>query len=321
MTARRLAVQAVAFALGLALLGWAIALALAPENRRGLEQLKEASPLLAGAVVGLAAASVALNGLIFWVTARPLHRLPCGEVLAVNALATLLAFLPFKLSVVARVAIHRRRDRMPYRALVAWLAATAGLSLATLVVLTAAAMWRRHIDMAWAGAVAAGLAVLVAAAYAGGRLAASRARLDALTLGAGAIGRSVPTVVSHVALRLADVTAQAGRFALVAAALGYPLTFDGAVILASVYFVVGVVSPAGNIGVREGAVFGLGHVVSSLGLGPGELAQIALVVTAGEVVSQLTLGTAAGLWLRPDRLVSARRHPPAGPDGVGSPPT
>ena len=53
----------------------------------------------------------------------PVQRLRTLDVVAVNAIATLLNYLPFKLSVISRIVIHNRRDGVPLGKIVGWLAA------------------------------------------------------------------------------------------------------------------------------------------------------------------------------------------------------
>jgi hypothetical protein len=60
----------------------------------------EAAPGPVALLFGCSLATLALNGLIFWVVLLPEKRLRVSDTLAtVNAFATMLAYLPFKLSV------------------------------------------------------------------------------------------------------------------------------------------------------------------------------------------------------------------------------
>jgi hypothetical protein len=102
----RLCVQALGFVLALVLLGWCIRAALSEENREQLERLGNASAGQVLLLLGLSAATLLLNGLLFWVTLRPVQRVPVVDHLATNALATFLALLPFKLGTLVRVAIN-----------------------------------------------------------------------------------------------------------------------------------------------------------------------------------------------------------------------
>src|SRR5205823_14123082 len=53
-------------------------------------------------------------------------------------------------------------------------------------------------------------------------------------------------------LRTSDLLVQAARFALAAKVVGVEMTWEGAILIATAFFVIGVMSPAGNLGTREG---------------------------------------------------------------------
>ena len=59
-----------------------------------------------------------------------LKRLGAIEIIAVNSLCTFLAVLPFKISVLARAAIHHKRDGVTFRQIVAWFAGITVMGLA-----------------------------------------------------------------------------------------------------------------------------------------------------------------------------------------------
>jgi len=303
----RLALQVLGMVVSLGLLVWAASLALTPENQESLARLRQAPAHLALALVALVLASVVLNGVIFQTILAHTHRLGALHLVAVTGIATLLAFLPFKLSLLARVFIHRRRDGLRYRVLIAWLASVGGLSVCVLGPATLASLWRAQLDALWfAGAVVAP-AALLALAVAVARRVRTIPALHAVTLGSAEYATSVPRVATLGALRLTDLASMALRFAIAAQILGIDLTASEAVVAASVYFITGLLSPSGNLGAREGAVTGVGFLPAIDA--SRELALIALTVTAAEIVGALIAGALGALYERPDRLIAA----PAGP--------
>lgn len=325
----RLGVQIAGFALGLALLGWCVSLALSEPNRAGLERLRQASWGDVSLLLALSALSLVLNGLIFWATLRPARELSPADVTATNALATFLAYLPFKISLITRALVHNRRDHLPIVTIGAWMAAVAAVLAAVVGPLIVATSWRGRIDGAWAGAGIGGAAaclaggVLLARMFAGAR---GQARLQRLAPGparrllharawehlhAGFAMLASPRWVGLSAgLRAADVAVQAARFAIAARIIGSPISADEALLFSLAYFVIGVVSPSGMLGVREGGTTLLAKlmaVTASEGY-----AVIALLVTVSEAVVNLAGAACAIAWLRPDRLMRGIRGRRAG---------
>jgi len=307
---RRLALQAAAAVASIALLVWAASLALTPENQDRLRGLADAPPHLVAALVALVVASVVLNGAIFQVVLGHTTRLGVLYVSAVTAMATLVAYAPFKLSLLLRAFIHRRRDRLRYKTLVAWFAATAGLSLCVLVPATLASMGRASLDATWALGTLAAPALLLALAVVVARRVRTVRALHAVTLGAADYAVSPARVAAVGLLRLADLASMAARFWIAAHILGIGFTPADAVFASAVYFVTGILSPSGNLGAREGAVTGVGFlpVVTSAS---GDLALVALTVTAAEILGALLAAAAGFLYVRPDRLLAALPESPA----------
>lgn len=340
----RLAVQLLGFLIGLGLLGWCITLALAPENRQQFQELRNASALQIGGLLALSLAYVVVNGLIFWIVLRPARRLPVLDVLAVNGIATFLTYLPFKLSAVVRVAIHNRRDRVPLLTIGSWFVATAVLMLIALGPAALAAVVWRQIDFVWLGLTALGQLALGAALLAAARafrgdsgqsrlaVLVAKLRVRALNRALGSRAwsnvhsgfdmlSSPQTVAGAIALRLMDVAVQAARFALAAAILGVPLSFDQALLISLAYFMIGILSPVGVLGAREAGATGTAAVLfaaagADLSESAAQIAPVALFVSATEGVV-LLFGAAAGVaWLRPDRLLKVRA---ASDDQTGAP--
>lgn len=340
----RLLVQVVGFCIGLALLGWAVTMALG--NKAQLERLLDASPQQIAMLLGLSLATLIINGLIFWAVLLPVRRVRILDMQAVNGIATSLTYLPFKLSALVRVAIHNRRDHVPLLTIGSWFAAIAILMLAAVGPAALAAWWFRGIGAAWLVVTLLGQCSLVvilvyaARAFRGtegqlrlarlagmlrvpllNRLLSSRAWTN---LHAGFDMIASPGVsAGATALRLADLVVHVARFWVAATVLGVDLPIDQILFISLGYFLVGVLSPFGVLGAREGGAIGVAAALYGGEL--GDVAGVALLVTATETVVYL-FGAAAGLaWLRPDRLLRVNRaqreaiaalHQPAAPSGV-----
>lgn len=307
-TPARLIVQALGFTLGIALLLWCVSLAFSDANREELAKLARAPARLVAALLGLAALSAVFNAAAFWTAARPVHRLPFAGCLAVNFVASFLAFLPFKLSLLARVALHRRGDGMAYKDIVAWLAAFMAMSLATLLPLLAATVWRGRFDVLWALAAAGGVVACNALGVLLGRLAERRRWLATLSMGSWRVVRHPGAVAACAAWKLADTAVHAARFAVVAAIFEKPLSLTDAALYSQAYFLIGSASPVGMLGMREGGV--------TLLAGPDardEIARFALTISAAEAAALGVCAIAALLWLGPRSLLRGRTPRPASP--------
>ncbi len=324
----RAAVQVIGFLAGLGALTWCVAQALKPENRAQFDRLGEAPVSSLAWMLGLTAATLLLNGLIFWATLLPVRRLRLADVLAVNAIATFLAYLPFKLGAVARLFIHNRRDGVPIALAGAWFGSVGMVIVAALLPPAAASLWRGRIDATWTVAAAGGILVLgstmvvVSRALRGERgIDRMHAMLDPLRLRpaqrflrsglwrhpheAFTILSSPGVVASTIALRLADAAVQAARFVIAAEILGQSLPAEQAVIVAVTFFLIGVVSPTGMLGFREAGAAGIASVLAFAT--SEQFAPVALMVGGADAMVNLT-GAALGIvWLRPDRLLGRER--------------
>ncbi|GIW74163.1 MAG: hypothetical protein KatS3mg103_0685 [Phycisphaerales bacterium] len=324
----RLAVQLVGFAVGLNMLGWCVRLALSEPNRAALDRLAGASPASVAALLGLSAASVAFNGLIFWAALRPVRRLPAVDVVATNALATFLANLPFKIGLLTRIAIHRGRDGVPMAVIVGWfgaVTATLGITAAGLLASAgAAAAWGRGPALPIGAAVMAllGLVTVLLAGRLSGPAGHRRlARLLGRVLGRRAwrLARS-PTlrqvhmgldmlasgrwVLVVLVLRGADLAVQGLRWVVAGEMVDLSIEPVDGVLIAGGHFLAGALSPAGMLGFREGAAVGAAGL---LGLDAAAMAPAALVLAGAELVVVLAGAGLAVAWLRLDRLLASRR--------------
>jgi len=325
----RVLVQVVGFLVSLGALGWAVSVALKEENRAQLENLQNASVGQVMMLVGLSFASVAINGLIFWVVIRPVHSIRATDVISTNAIATFLAYLPFKVSLIARVAIHSKRDGVAVLTIGAWFAAVAVLMLAVLGPMALMSFVLKEVNVLWwvgvVGSVGMSVGVLIVLARVfygdrGVRRIASVGFLKGLTereafvkvhAGFDMIASPGSSVWAGV-LRVLDVLAFAGRFVVAAAVLGLPITGGDALLLGSVYFMIGVLSPFGMLGTREAGTIGAAALfgVSSAAIGDGGASPIAaavVFVTAVEAVVNLGCAGFGVAWLKAGKREEVRR--------------
>lgn len=337
----RITVQILGFLVSLGALGWCLKTALSPKNREQFAKLADAPTELLAAMLGLSLLTLALNGLAFWIALVPVKRLRVADVLATNGLCTFLGYLPFKAGAIVRVAIHNRRDKVPVAMIGAWFGSVGVVMALVFGVMIATAVMRGKIDAVWAvsaiGAAAAlGTVGMVLARVFRGETGLQRmeslvglTRIEALKkplrwkvwlqLHAGFDMLSSPgAVYGGITCRMVDSVVQAARFVIAAKILkvtGFPiedLSPQQALMVSLLYFVVGVFSPSGLIGLREGAVKGFGApMLAMAGMssadGENTFTALVLLVSATEFFAYV-LGGGMGLaWLRPDRLLKLRK--------------
>jgi hypothetical protein len=331
----KIGVQIAGFLASLAALGWCVSIALSQRDESGaspFHRLHEAPKTAIAELAALTALSIVLNGMIFRVTLGPVRTLRWADVLAVNALATFLNYLPFKLSLIARLTIHHRRDGVPVPVFMAWMAATAVMALTVIGIVSLIGLFFLSGDGSgwWIALSAAGIAggaaviTLIARAFEGDR---GVARMEAMasTLRLPLIPRILRTtlwrrlhdgfamladpgaVTVAVLLRVADLLVHAARVVVAAHIVGQPMTLEVGLLVAASYFVVGAASPFGMLGPREGALAAVAG---------GSIAAVALVISAVEAVVNLAGAACAIAWLRPDRLLRVTAQ--ADPQQVGS---
>jgi hypothetical protein len=289
-------------------MGWALSIAFGEENREGLERLKDAPLASIAALAGLTFVHVTLNGLLFWVSLRPIQGAPrvgALRIVTVNTIPTLLAILPFKLGFVVRVALHHRLDGLSFKHLAAWMGAFGALTLAILIpptigafVVEGALWW----VILFAGS-ALGLVALTSVAH----LATKQSALHRLMLGAEGALRAPGALVGTYLLRTLDIGVQGARFALAASLVGVTLGPEQAVLLGASYFLIVALAPAGALGIAEMGVAGVAAIV---GLDKDTLALVAIVVTVAHYASTLVMVIPSCVVVRPDRLL--RRKPGTG---------
>lgn len=320
LSALQVVVQVFGGLIGVGLLVWALWVVFSEENREQLDRALHAPLHLTLALVGLSALSVVLNGLMFWAVARPIRRLHPLSVIGVNAIATFLSVLPAKLGLAIRGLVHNRRDGMPLRDVIAWLAAMSALGIAALVPIGAVSKWRLDVDLVWFALALGGVALTHAVAVGLGRLAARgtfKGTLAVMSLGSYRIVQHPGPVASHAVLRVVDLGVLAIRFLIAASVLQMVLPLEQAVLLGAMYFFFGVLAPAGTLGAREAAVAEIGV---ALGLDRAPVYTAVLFIAAIELATSFVLALIASIWIRPDRILRAQRKA-ATPKAAASPET
>lgn len=300
----RILLQVGGACVGIALLVWAIRLATSGENSQRIEVLRHAPIQKVAALMLLSATSLCVNGLMFNITLRPLKRIPTGETIAANWIATCLSVLPFKLSLIVRTLVHVRKHGVTWRQMGAWYAAFAGLTLGTVGIVVTLIVVRGEFDAVAAGIIAASLCAFMLVVHAGGMLIPAIAKgfpkFAVLSMGAEKIALSPAIVASHIALRVADLCTYGLRFWIAAGIVGVALTPAQGVQVGSTNMLLRAVAPAGTLGFTEAGTAFAGGL---MGLAKETVALLALVCSAGEFVTALPLAIIAWIWLAPHRFV------------------
>jgi len=278
------------FAVGIALLVWVIAGAVETE---GLWERIVANKMLVAALLGCTAVSAALNGLSFWVTVRPICRIPVWDLQRINLVANMLNYAPLRLGAIARVYYHVRVDRLTLLQIGAWFSLIGYLLLLALGACLVATLVRFQVDWIWGLLVAAQMLAGILAIRLFGRvpLVARHGR------GFDRMVKDRFTLWTAVGLRIADMLVYVTRMGLAAAILGIGLSAPQIVVLAVVALSVSLM-PVGRVGFREAAVAVVAGGLSLSGADiDANMKQLALVESAGEALVYIPLGILALPWL------------------------
>ena len=289
--------QLIGFGLGILFIIWCFRRAFSGDGFASVAEHVRAAPtwLIVAALLSTLV-SVVANGLIFWCTIQPVRPLRLVDVQAVNLLASLLNYAPFRIGLVARIAFHWRVDRIGPALMTAWLI-TALLSLCVAFVAVALAMPLAP-RIGLPGVFLVITATCIVATWLvrkGVAIESIRARLR----GAHAMLGEVRSFGLAVALRVVDIVAFTARMTCVAAILNSPLTVGQAAMLGLAAFAL-TMNPIGRFGFREAGVAWLASNVFKGTLSEQDLgqafAQLALVDSAAEAAVTIPLGALAALW-------------------------
>jgi len=295
---RSVLIQCAGFLIGLALLVWCVHSALNPEAAEGWSRLASASPAVITGLLLCSLFSAFVNGLMFWFSIRPVHRVRHTDMQILNVTAGLLNYAPIRLGAMARVVYHVRVDRIPITVVAAWFALLAGIVLLAAIPAAAILLVRPVIDGLFG-------VLVVASAMAGilGVRIMLRTMLEVkwigrLTRDAGAIIRDPLALPVATGLRLLDFGAYAVRLWLAIGVLGLTLAPSDAAMLAVIALVSGLI-PFGRLGFREFCVaIAAQQLATTSDEIESSMAQLALIDSAAEMMVFLPLGAAGLFWYR-----------------------
>ncbi len=286
----KLYLQLAIFAIGVALLAWIVAKAV---KEGQWDRIAQANPMLVAALLGCTAVSAALNGWSFWITVRPVHRLPVWDVQRINLVANLLNYAPVRLGAIARVYYHVRVDGLTIVGIGAWFSLIAYVLLLGIGACLIATLLRFQVDWIWG--------LLVVAQMLAGILAIRVfARLPLVARHGRGFDRMVSarTLWGAAGLRIADLVMYATRMGVAAAILDISFSPPQIVVLAVVALSVSLV-PVARVGFREYCVAVVAARMSLAGGDVGaNLNQLSLLESAGEALVYIPLGILALPWLR-----------------------
>ena len=331
-----IALNVLGFVLGLALLWWCSARALSASNRDQLALLWRAPWWQGASLVGVSLLNALCSAMVFRSAVSPVRRLPVLDVVCVNFVASLGNYMPFKLGLVFRVLTHNRRNGLALLTIGAWMGAMAVLMLCVLGPVMLAGLWRGRVDGAWWLAAAGGTLMLCTLVVLAARFVGGVGGVGAAGTGRGwllvqrgwaalpmprgfrekwgvvMLGRvregtrmlgSPAAVAQAVAWRIGDLATQSLRFLIAATIIGRTLTWDQSILAGSTYYLIGSVSPTGQLGVREAGTAGIvGKLL--VGIDFDAFSLIVLMVTAAELLS-LLLGAGVSMLYLARRPVMA----------------
>ena len=288
------------YGFALALLGGCVAAAVWGTGPQWAH-LREANPWDAAAMLGLVAASILLNGWIFWAMTKPFERgsaVGLGEMTALVAATCILNYL-LRAGLISRTAYLKKRHGIGYRSSVVMLVMLAVLTAIVYAVLAGVTVWRGRIDGPWA---AAAVGLLAATA-----LAVVPAMCFALRWSPGVsewfdgIGWTGAVWVFLLLLaRGVDLMFTAGRLWLAARVFGTPIGFHTGVVMAAGGMFVTLATPLPNgLGVREGvyALMAQAGVAGEALNGAARGSAIGLIDRAAESAVFVVAGLTALAWL------------------------
>lgn len=325
------ALQIVGFVIGLGLLVWCVMQAFSAKNQEQLAALRSAPWQLVAALFATNVLIIASAGMNFYLALRPVRKINFLDLHATNAIAILLAYVPFKLSMVFRVLVHHRRDRLPLALIAAWFACVTLAMLAAFGPLVVASVTGKGIDARWfavaaAGAVFAWLCLWQVARFFSGTRGMERIQamlgVAARLTGMGMVERLAGSKLVHnlhdglgmldkpqraaslIAMRLLDMVIQAARFFIAAKLLGIEMTWESAVLIASTHFIIGVISPSGMMGTREAGAAGLASYLHVADM--SQAAAVGVLILATEAIVNVTLAVAGVMRLGVGRMFTPR---------------
>ncbi len=300
---RRAALQAVGFAVGLALVAWVVKGAIDAANdpsRAGiLESLRAAwrdRPLLVAGLAATTALSLVIDGALFWLILLPVRRLGFMEIQWLTFVTATSNFFPVRLGIPVRYAYAMLANRMGFLEATAWFVALTLVILVSLGAVVAATAVVPVPGVAWA------LLVLVALA-AGGWILQRAAGLGPVRARMGDWTPMLTTPRTYWAgalLRVAEVLLWVVRMWCAAEILGLGLSFAAVTVLGVASIAV-MLNPVGRIGFREATTVVVANWMAGGGLDVAHadagFKQLALLESLGEMATTIPMGIVAAPFL------------------------
>ena len=299
-SAGKLIAQSVGFAIGAALLGWCVYVAV---KQGDWSRLANAKPGSIALLVTASIVSLVVNGTTFWVTIRPVRPLGWRDLMLLNMLANLLNYAPLRLGAITRVAYHVRIDRLAILTIGAWFTCIGWLLAVGVGSCAAATVIRPQLDGWWALLILAQLALCGVLTH----FFVGHSTFARLGPSANKIFRAHAALWIGLALRVIDITAYIARMTAAMMILDIAMPASHVVLLALVAIIANLI-PFGRLGFREMAVTMVALRLSTLGMDGAALeefagetgmwAQLALIESAGEAIVAIPAGLAAVPWFR-----------------------
>lgn len=304
MSARKIALQAVGFVLGIGLLVWCVWIAVRQGSGEGdgpsaWELIGQANPWWVVGLAGCTLVNLTVNGAIFWLVVQPVKPLRLRHLVLLNFVTSVLNYAPIRAGLIARVAYHLRVDRLSLVQVGAWLAAVSYTMVLGLASAAAATLIRPTLDVVWAlivlGFFAAGCLMMQAMA--------SHSLVERYGRGMEKMLSNPLSLWGAAGLRIFDLGSLVGRMAFAAAILRLEASAADIVFLGLTALVVSL-NPVGRVGFREMAV----AFVATRLLSPaaemdaaavsGQMAALSLLESAGEAMVAIPVGGVLLLWYR-----------------------
>ena len=314
---RKAAVQAVGFLLGALLVFWVVKGALSTagdESRAGiLESVRaawDARPMLVVGLVATTAASLVIDGALFWLVLLPVRRLGFMEMQWVTFVAAMSNFFPVRLGLAVRYAYALKANRMTFLEATAWFAAVTLVILVSLGAVVLATMAFPKPGLGW-------VLVAVAAIAVGGLALVRAVRLGPVARRLGGWARMVTTPGTYwtgTLIRVAEVFLWIVRMWCAAEILRLDLDFAKVTILGVAAIAV-MLNPLGRLGFREATTVIVANWMAGGGLDVAHadagFKQLALVESLGEMFTTIPMGIVALPFLAAWFRRRMREAPPA----------
>lgn len=291
--------QLCGFVIGALMLAWLIKVAVDAANdpaRTGiLESLRAAWSERPWLIVGIAAttaASLVIDGALFWLVLRPVRRLAFMELQWLTFVAALSNFFPVRLGIAVRYAYHLRANRLRFLQCTAWFVAVTLVILASLAAVVVATVVDRDPGLLWTAAVL----VVVAVTGLGLRWVVTLGPLRQRLHGWERMLTSPATFWAGALLRVLEVLLWIVRMWCAAEILNLGMDFATVTILGVAAITV-MLNPLGRLGFREATTVAVATWLAGKTVDPANMesafVQLGLLESFGEMLTTIPMGIVA----------------------------